>query len=477
MKQLVRQIALSAVVLLMVCAAYRWATGNQYTSFVPLPYASASVQTYQADGASQGRMEVSAANAPNGMARLRIRPHARGEGAVRVLDGEGEQIADYKYHIGPFMTVYDPNTGGFSGDSFIMFTFTLFCFWTTFLMLRYFLKVKWSDFYSYGTIYTAGFSIFALLVGALMAALSVQHIVSPGEYPMFSAYRVISRASYGFMMTTAPLVAGFSVAMIISNIALLRHERPRPQNVLGILTGVALMLGELVGWLMYRSTGRPANRAFEVLRGVYSTAYVYFECMLIGSIICGIRAARHQPDYGRDYILILGCRFRKDGTLTPLLRGRVDCAIAFWKDQLSATGKQAKFVPSGGQGADEVMPEAEAMKRYLLSQGVSEGDILVEDRSLNTYQNMAYSKAMILDRNPQAKVAYATTNYHVFRSGVWASLAQLQAESIGSRTKWWFWPNAFMRECAGLFVNRWKQELGLLAIMIGFFALLSRVIQ
>ncbi len=61
----------------------------------------------------------------------------------------------------------------------------------------------------------------------------------------------------------------------------------------------------------------------------------------------------------------------------------------------------------------------------------------------------------------------------MFRSGVWAALAGLNAEGIGSQTKWWFWPNAFMRETVGLLQNRWKQEILLLVILILFFGALS----
>ena len=195
--------------------------------------------------------------------------------------------------------------------------------------------------------------------------------------------------------------------------------------------------------------------------------------MLVGAVICGLKAARHIPAMDADYILILGCKFRRDGTLTPLLRGRVDRAIEFWRRQKEATGKEAVLVPSGGQGADEPIAEAEAMRRYLDAQGVPSSCITIEDQSRNTYQNMEYSKAIVERDGGSAKVVYATTNYHVFRSGVWANLAGLPAEGVGSRTKWWYWPNAFMRECAGLMLNRIPQELLLLAAMILFFGALS----
>ena len=178
----------------------------------------------------------------------------------------------------------------------------------------------------------------------------------------------------------------------------------------------------------------------------------------------------------KDYILILGCGFRKDGTLPPLLRGRCDRAIRFWKEQKEKTGKEAVLIPSGGQGANEPMPEAEAMRRYLVSVGIPEEAILKEDKSANTYQNMAFSKKLIEQEKKNAKVIYSTTNYHIFRSGVWASLAGLPAEGIGSRTKWWFWPNAFLRECVGLFANRIRKCILLLVILIVFYAVLTMVL-
>ena len=109
---------------------------------------------------------------------------------------------------------------------------------------------------------------------------------------------------------------------------------------------------------------------------------------------------------------------KADGTLYPLIRGRVDRAIEFYKKQYEKTGKKAVFVPSGGKGSNEPMAEAEAMKRYLLEQGIPEEQIMAEDQSKNTLQNMIFSKRLIEEKNPNAKVAFSTTNFHVFRSGI-----------------------------------------------------------
>ncbi len=100
--------------------------------------------------------------------------------------------------------------------------------------------------------------------------------------------------------------------------------------------------------------------------------------------------------------------------------------------------------------------------------------MLLEDRSTDTAENMLFSKQKITD--PAARIAFSTTNYHVFRSGVWAARAGVNAEGIGSRTKWWYWPNAFMREVAGLMKKHWKEEAALLLLLIAFFAVMSMLL-
>ena len=218
------------------------------------------------------------------------------------------------------------------------------------------------------------------------------------------------------------------------------------------------------------------GRVHDTLLNTYATCFVYFECMLAGAIICGIRAAHRPPAQDKDFIIILGCWFRPDGSLPPLLRGRVDAALDFWRKQKEATGREATFIPSGTQGQNETMTEAAAMQRYLLEQGIPQSLILPEEKAGNTFQNMLLSKEIIQETRPDGKAAFATTNYHVFRSGLWARNAGLEAEGIGGRTKWWFWPNAFLRETVGLFQRRWKQELVFLAILILFFGFLSMVL-
>lgn len=78
---------------------------------------------------------------------------------------------------------------------------------------------------------------------------------------------------------------------------------------------------------------------------------------------------------------------------------------------------------------------------------------------------MKFSKELIQKQN--ANIAFATTNYHVFRSGILAGQAGVKTDGLGAKTKWYFWPNAMLREVAGVFARQSKfQWLFLICIII-----------
>lgn len=70
---------------------------------------------------------------------------------------------------------------------------------------------------------------------------------------------------------------------------------------------------------------------------------------------------------------------------------------------------------SGGQGKDEDLSEAAAMKDYAVKHGYDPNLILLEDKSTNTYQNMLYSKKVAVNDwgNSNFKAKFFTNNYHL----------------------------------------------------------------
>lgn len=250
-------------------------------------------------------------------------------------------------------------------------------------------------------------------------------------------------------------------------------------NLAGVGIGAGLILLTMLG-----------NNIFEILENlnldVYSAPWyytvlffensifiivAYIECMLAGSFICTIRAARHVPKRDKDYLIILGCYSGDGVTLPNILRNRVEKAFSFSSVQLNENNLALTFIPSGGQGKDEVVSEAEAIKRYLIKKGINDERIISEEKSKNTRQNFKYSKKLI--KNSDAKVAFATTGYHVFRSGVLARQAGLRAEGIGARTKWYFYIPASIREFVAEIVSeKWRHIFNIILINLMVISLL-----
>lgn len=90
------------------------------------------------------------------------------------------------------------------------------------------------------------------------------------------------------------------------------------------------------------------------------------------------------------------------------------------------------------------------MAAYLRSRGIPEERILIEDRSGTTRENLRNSRTLAEAADREGKAALSTSDYHVFRSGILAAGEGWRVEGMGSRTKWYFWPNAQIREFAGL---------------------------
>ena len=166
-----------------------------------------------------------------------------------------------------------------------------------------------------------------------------------------------------------------------------------------------------------------------------------FVALLFYSWVYRILPRRRQY----DYIIIHGAGL--DGPRpTPLLAGRIDKALELWNKQ----HQHGKFVVSGGQGADEVVSEAQAMRDYLLEKGVSADAILMEGKSTTTWENLKNSLAVIrADRtsaNGDFTTAVVTSDFHVFRCAEYAHNLSIKADGIGSHTRGWYWPTAFIRE-------------------------------
>ena len=115
------------------------------------------------------------------------------------------------------------------------------------------------------------------------------------------------------------------------------------------------------------------------------------------------------------------------------------------------------------------MSEAEAMANYLKEQGVEPERILKEDQSTNTKENLQFAREVIektTDDFENKKIAFSTTNYHVFRGYVLSLKNGFKAEGISAKTKWYFFPNAFLREFLGLLNEEKVRHVGIILFIV-----------
>ena len=207
------------------------------------------------------------------------------------------------------------------------------------------------------------------------------------------------------------------------------------------------------------------HRIVVVLLGLFMLEGLWFSFTFVALLFYSwiYRILPRRRTY--DYIIIHGAGLNGPRP-TPLLAGRIDKALELWGKQ----HQHGKFVVSGGQGADEVVSEAKAMRDYLLEKDVPLDAILMEDRSTTTWENLKYSVGIINnDRTASANTAsvdaslssgsfaasttatecttaVVTSDFHVFRCAEYAHNLGLKADGIGSHTKGWYWPTAFIRE-------------------------------
>ena len=357
----------------------------------------------------------------------------------------------------PFGVLTDSITWDFTGWGYLAACLSLFLLSGAFIFLAASRRERKRAYFSYRATGELGLAIFLLLAGFFQIGTVLPFLRGENAGTVWALLVGAIVSAQTFMRWTAVGLGAFSLALAFSNLVLMRHEGFRPSNMLGIAVALVISGGAAFGiWMSYSLLTFPLR---NVLLNVYAGLFVYLECMLAAAVIHALMAGRHEPAYDRDYVIVLGCRIRPDGTLYPLIRSRVDRAVAFARRQEAATGRRPVLIPSGGKGADEPEAEAEAMARYMREQGVPPEQILPECASRTTLENLRFSRKLIEERGGGDRVAFSTSSYHVYRGGILAAESGWNIDGMGSPTKWYFWPNAFLREFVGLLVSNRVQQL------------------
>lgn len=160
-----------------------------------------------------------------------------------------------------------------------------------------------------------------------------------------------------------------------------------------------------------------------------------------------------------DAIIVLGAQVLPDGTPSIQLSWRLDKAAELWRKH------PVPVVCCGAQGVNEPMPEAVAMRDYLVAQGVDAASVRIDPDSFNTRQNLKHA-AQLLAEDEVDTVLIVTSDYHLPRAMALAEDQGLQATGAGSPTKEGlrFWAKNHLRETLS-WIKYWAEKYILLPLM------------
>ncbi len=475
-----KKMILLALAMAAVCFAYILIRGGRYEVDYKIPYTLENPRLEISEGSEH--IEVSNLMVGDGAIRFTVTAVSEGIAEVSIYgdDAYGNMFIFYVHKTG-FITE-GSLFGDCTGGNIIIIMMTVYAAIVLGIFIKKYRNGTRKNYYDYHNITLLGMILF------VSTAILSNVFFAFNRNGLLDFIRGILNAS-ALTVFFIPFAMLITLGVLISNLVLMKKEGVNKKNILGTLFSFGYLVFLIFplffeGFLQLQEVidvhkEKSFAHYFEMIAVNFSYAVTaYMTVILFATIIMGIRAAHRTPAFNKDFILILGCRIRRDGTVTPLLKGRADAAIRFAEKQLNASGKEARFVASGGQGSDEKHSEAEAIRNYLLSCDIPDERIITETNSKNTAENFKFSLEKIKENtaDPNPGIAFATTGYHVFRSGYIATKQGIHAEGIGSKTKFYFWINSFIRELIGTLVYEKKKHLLVIATLFAAVVVMSSIV-
>ena len=282
----------------------------------------------------------------------------------------------------------------------------------------------------------------ALAFGALGFA---EHLVgTPGRPAHLLLLLLLLAVALG------PLAVG--CLLVANGVTMIRRESVRPANLLSLLAGAAIfvIIGLDVG----------AQRADSVKLSLFATVatlvFGYVSFLLVSYVLYALVYGVVARTGGADFVVVLGSGLRTDGRVPPLLANRLERGHEVWAalDRRSGAGDfRPMLIVSGGKGDDERLPEASAMASYLTERGFPASRLLLEDQSRNTEENLLFSKAIMDDVRPGARVTVVTSDFHAFRAALLTRRVGIKGQVTGARVAGYYRPSALLREFAAVFLR------------------------
>lgn len=172
-----------------------------------------------------------------------------------------------------------------------------------------------------------------------------------------------------------------------------------------VLLFIALVVGAYFV-LSMRST-----KLFKKLRWILTSLVILLIILMTISEIPVISHMRKRERSASQYCIVLGAGVHGT-TPSRVLNQRINAAYDFLTEHPDTVA-----ILSGGQGPGEDITEAQCMKDRLISKGIDESRLYMEDRSTSTEENVAFSRKIIESLSGSTdEVTIISSDTHLYRA-------------------------------------------------------------
>lgn len=217
---------------------------------------------------------------------------------------------------------------------------------------------------------------------------------------------------------------------------------------IGNMTGMVLA-GMLFGYgVFYGQIHRGLAEISRSSAGKFClTAAAVLAAAAVGIVVAEtlgmVRAAGRKPPQNTTAV-VLGCSVKGEQP-SRILQERLEAAYAYL-----AQNPQACCVLSGGQGEGEEISEAACMYRYLTKKGIPAERLLCEEQSVNTEENLRFSKKLLEQQGMRGDITIVTSEFHAYRAAKTAERLGISSYSTPSHTFLLYLPTYYIRELYGI---------------------------
>ena len=158
-------------------------------------------------------------------------------------------------------------------------------------------------------------------------------------------------------------------------------------------------------------------------RRVIKAVKIVISVVVIVIVVAAARVYMYEsasPDMQADAAVVLGAAVWSQ-QVSPVFRERINHAMDLYR-----RGRVHKIIFTGGQGNRDEPTEAAAARAYAVSNGVLPRDILIEQRSHTTYENLLYAK-QLADEHGLKKILIVSDPMHMRRAIAMAEDVGLEA--------------------------------------------------